>query len=189
MDDHLVLTLLRDRDAGFVRLFEAYRHVVFSVALRICGRWADAEDLTAESFLRAYRALGEYPRGRILALKPRSWLLTITVNLWRNQQRGVARRADCEPLDEAVHDPPDPVLGVERTVLDRETGRELAARLTTLPVNQRAAVVLRHVVDLPIAEIAAILGRPPNTIKSDIARGLSHLRALYPTDALIAPAT
>jgi RNA polymerase sigma factor (sigma-70 family) len=177
-DEHLVRALVHDLDAGFVELFETYRHVVFSTALRITGRWADAEDLTAESFLRAYRALSTYRRDRVLGINPRPWLLTITLNLCRNQHRDAARKPAHEPLEQEAdqaHDPPDPQISVEDTILRRETDRELAILLTALPEDQRAAVVLRHVIDLPVAEIAEILGRPAGTVKSDIARGRRRL--------------
>jgi RNA polymerase sigma factor (sigma-70 family) len=176
-DEHLVRALVHDLDAGFVEMFETYRHVVFSTALRISGRWADAEDLTAESFLRAYRALSNYPQDRILAINPRPWLLTITLNLCRNHQRTAARKP-LEPLEqdpEQAQDPPDPQVSVEETILRRETDRELAVLLASLPDDQRTAVVLRHVIDLPVAEIAEILGRPPGTVKSDITRGRRRL--------------
>jgi RNA polymerase sigma factor (sigma-70 family) len=181
-DEHIVRALVHDLDTGFIEMFETYQHVVFSTALRICGRWADAEDVTAESFLRAYRALSGYRRDQVLALRPRSWLLTIALNLWRNQQRDAARRPVYEPWEQAL-DPPDSRPGVADTVGLRETERELAALLAVLPPDQRAAVVLRHVVELPVAEIATVLGRPAGTVKSDISRGLRRLRELHPTPA------
>jgi len=176
--EHLVGALTEDLDAGFIALFHAYRDVVFSTALRITGRWADAEDLTAEAFLRAYRALAGYRPDRIQALRPRSWLLTIVLNLWRNGQRDAARRPLAVPAEQAP-DPPDP-QDVQRAVNERETDRELAQLLTVLPEDQRAAVVLRHVADLPVAEVAIVLGRPLGTVKSQISRGLHRLRELYP---------
>jgi RNA polymerase sigma-70 factor (ECF subfamily) len=179
-DEQLVRALVHDLDAGFIAMFHAYRPVVFSTALRITGAWADAEDLTAESFLRAYRALSDFPPDRIRALRPRSWLLTITLNLWRNHQRALARRPPPTPLDQAV-DPPDLLADVEQSVGRRESDRELAALLTALPPDQRVAVVLRHVIGLPIAEIADVLGKSEGTVKSQIARGLRRLRALFPT--------
>jgi RNA polymerase sigma-70 factor (ECF subfamily) len=177
-DELIVRALVHDLDAGFIQMFETYQHVVFSTALRICGRWADAEDVTAESFLRAYRALSGYRQDQVLALRPRSWLLTIALNLWRNEQRDAARRPVCESWEQAP-DPPDVRHDVADAVGLRETERELAALLAVLPADQRAAVVLRHVVDLPVAEIATVLGRPTNTVKSDISRGLRRLRDLH----------
>ena len=66
--DRIAAELAADLDAGFAALFEAHQHVLFSTALRICGGWADAEDLTATAFLRAFRALSGYDRERIVAL-------------------------------------------------------------------------------------------------------------------------
>lgn len=186
-DERLVGALVHDLDAGFIELFRTYRPVVFSTALRTTGRWADAEDLAAEAFLRAYRALCGYQPERILALKPRSWLLTILLNLWRNNLRDAARRPTAEPLDRGP-DPADPRADVERAVHERESNRELAGLLTCLPEDQRIAVVLRHVIALPLAEIAEVLGRPQGTVKSQISRGLQRLRALYPQSANLIPA-
>ena len=59
---------------------------------------------------------------------------------------------------------------------------ELLARLAALPANQRLAVVLRHVADLPVPEIAAVMACPEGTARSHVARGLAALRAAYGTD-------
>lgn len=178
-DGAVVAALVDDLDVGFVELFNAHRQSVFSTALRVCGRWAEAQDLTAETFLRAYRALTDYEPDRITALQPRPWLLTITLNLWRNSQRDASRRPATTELDNAP-EPTDEHQDVEGSVLRNETARELSDLLGNLPEEQRIAVVLRHVVDLPIAEIAEVLGRPEGTVKSHISRGLRRLRELQP---------
>jgi RNA polymerase sigma-70 factor (ECF subfamily) len=70
-----------------------------------------------------------------------------------------------------------PAMAVDR----RETKRELAAALLTLTPAVRAAVVLRHVDGLSVAETAEALGRPEGTIKAQVFRGLRELRlALEP---------
>jgi RNA polymerase sigma factor (sigma-70 family) len=174
----VVRALSDDLDTGFAELFGVYQGLVFTAALRLCGRWADAEDLTAEAFLRAYRALCGYETERIAALRPRAWLIKIMMNVWRNSRRTDARKPPPAPLDEAP-EPADPREGVEATAVRHETGGELAELLGRLPEDQRTAVVLRHVVDLPIAEIAAALDMPQGTVKSNISRGLQRLRALH----------
>ena len=178
-DAAVVAALADDLDVGFVELFNIHRQAVFSTALRVCGRWAEAQDLTAETFLRAYRALTDYDTERITALQPRPWLLTITLNLWRNAARDASRRPATTELA-AAPEPTDEHQDVEGSVLRNETARELADLLGTLPEEQRIAVVLRHVVDLPVAEIAQVLGRPEGTVKSHISRGLRRLRELRP---------
>lgn len=178
----VLAALAADLDAGFAELYAAYRTVVFSTALRVSGRRADAEDLTAEAFLRAYRALTSYDDARIAGLAPRAWLLTILLNVWRNDRRTISRRPAATPLD-AAPDPADPDESVEHTAVRHEAGRELAALLALLPDEQRIAVVLRHVDDLPVAEVARVLGCPVGTAKSHISRGLRRLRELHATTA------
>jgi RNA polymerase sigma factor (sigma-70 family) len=180
-DTALLAELADDLDEGFAALYQVHRQVLFSTALRVSGRWADAEDLTAEAFLRAYRALRGYERDRIMALQPRPWLVTILLNTWRNSQRTRARRPIEAPLD-AVTEAPDDTDGPQRLAEGRETRRELAELLLELPEQQRIAVVLRHVSGLTLAEISAVLGTGEGTIKSHISRGLSKLRALRPPE-------
>ncbi|MEV0144742.1 MULTISPECIES: sigma-70 family RNA polymerase sigma factor [unclassified Nonomuraea] len=175
--DPVQKALLDDLDAGFAELYGAYRDVVFSTALRLSGRWADAEDLTAETFLRAYRALAGYDRERVAALRTRPWLLTILMNIWRNCARAKSRKPPPDLREEPV-DAVDPREGVEDAAVRRETGEELAGLLALLPDEQRAAVVLRHVADLPVSEIATVLRIPQGTVKSHVSRGLKRLRAL-----------
>ncbi|RJL32866.1 sigma-70 family RNA polymerase sigma factor [Bailinhaonella thermotolerans] len=158
-------------------LFEAYRGLVFSTALRLSGRWADAEDLTAEAFLRAFRALSGYDADRIGSLRPRAWVMTILMNLWRNQHRDGQRRPLLDLTGEDVEEV-DPGESVEAAAERRETGDELAAMLRRLPDDQRACVVLRHVSGFAVSEIADVLGLPQGTVKSHVSRGLKRLRAL-----------
>ncbi|MBB5075272.1 RNA polymerase sigma factor [Nonomuraea endophytica] len=169
--------LLDDLDEGFGELFNAYRGLVFSTALRLTGKWADAEDLTAEAFLRAYRALADYDQDRISELQPRAWIVTIVMNVWRNCARHKSRKPPPHLFDEPV-ETLDPGEGVEEAALRHETGDELADLLVQLPSDQRAAVVLRHVVDLPVSEIATVMRIPQGTVKSHISRGLKRLRTL-----------
>jgi RNA polymerase sigma-70 factor (ECF subfamily) len=169
--------LLGDLDEGFAELYGTYRCVVFTTALRMSGRWADAEDLTAETFLRAYRALAGYAHDRIAALQPRAWLLTILMNIWRNCVRTRSRKPPPDLREEPI-ETVDPGEGVEEAAVRHEAGDRLAELLGLLPEEQRAAVVLRHVADLPVSEIATVLKIPQGTVKSHVSRGLKRLRAL-----------
>jgi RNA polymerase sigma factor (sigma-70 family) len=169
--------LLDDLDEGFAELYDAHRGLVFTTALRLSGRWADAEDLTAEAFLRAYRALAGYDADRIAALQSRAWLMTILMNVWRNCARTRARKPPPDLHDEPL-ETPDPGEAVEDKAVRRAVGDELHTLLGLLPEDQRAAVVLRHVVDLSVSEIATVLRLPQGTVKSHISRGLKRLRAL-----------
>ena len=172
----LPAALAADRDAAFPHLVRALIDGVYSGALRLTGSRADAEDVTQEAFLRAYRALRAYPPDRIRELRPREWVWAIAANLCRNRARAAARHPGAA-LDPAAL-PADPRPGPEQEALATAGAEALAAHLARLPWAQRAAVVLRHVNGLPYAEVAAALGRPVGTVKADVHRGLRQLRAL-----------
>jgi RNA polymerase sigma-70 factor (ECF subfamily) len=164
MDD-LIASLAADLDLAFPSLVERAGPGLYWGLRRICGDHQEAEDLTQETFIRAYRALGGFDRDRFEELRLSPWLWTIALNLGRNHLRNRSRRPtfvemgehgldDVEPPDTAAWD----------------------ARLSSLPTNQRRAVVLRHVVGMGISEIAEATGRPQGTVKADIHRGLEKLR-------------
>jgi RNA polymerase sigma factor (sigma-70 family) len=188
-DDYALAKLLsEDLDAGFAELIRAYERMMYTLALRVCGVPADAEDIAAEAFLKAYSALRGYNRERLIELRLRPWLVTIQLNVWRNWVRSRARRptaafpgkagaAEGTELELAA-----PGASIEEQVELAETSRELVGLLNQLPTTQRTAIVLRHVIELPVAEIAEILGCPPGTVKSHVSRGLKRLRSLSGLD-------
>ena len=184
--DQLLGRLADDLDEGFVELVRGYQRPVYSVALRLTDQPCDAEDLAAEAFLRAYRALRDFDSERIARLQPRPWLMTIVLNVWRNTVRGRSRRPEQLSLGDLAELESAELDIQARTELN-EQRRELARQVARLPAAQRAAVVLRHVVDLPIPEIAAAMNCPEGTVKSHISRGLRRLRANYLADGQDGP--
>lgn len=164
--DYLADTLATDLDAAFPAVVETMGSSLFWGLRRICGDPEEAEDLTQETFIRAYRALQTYDPGRIRSMKLRPWLWTIAMNLGRNHLRDRSRRpVYVELTTDATATDPEPV---DSAAWDRRLGQ--------LSENQRTAVVLRHVVGMGIPEIAEATGRPAGTVKADIHRGLSRLR-------------
>jgi RNA polymerase sigma factor (sigma-70 family) len=181
VEEQLLLGLVVDLDAGFAAVVRAHERIVYSVALRLTAHPADAEDLAAEAFLRAYRALRGYAAARIRELRIRPWLLTILRNTARNAARDAARRPGPPPAFEPPEDPstsPGVAEQVEQQLAQLEWGRLLGL----LSEAQRVAVVLRHVEGLPISEIAQVLGCRQGTAKSHVSRGLAHLRTLLTND-------
>lgn len=166
MDD-LCIRLASDLDAAFPELVTDLADDVYSGLRRMAGADA-AEDLTQETFIRAYRALQGYEAGRIRDLRLRGWIWTIALNLGRNHARDRDRRPTPVMLEDRFGAPdPEPV---DSAAWDR--------RLAGLAPAQRRAVVLRHVVGLEYAEIAAATGRAEATVRSDVHRGLDRLRRI-----------
>lgn len=164
--DELAAALATDLDGAFPKLVENSGQRVFWGLRRICGNHQEAEDLTQETFIRAYRALGGYEADRIRALQLHPWLWTIALNLGRNHLRDRSRRPTLvEMTVEGSTEDPEPA---DSAAWDR--------RMAELSQAQRTAVVLRHVVGLSIEEISLATGRAEGTVKADIHRGLTRLR-------------
>lgn len=181
MTDDLALRLGHDLEATFPDVVAAYQQAVFTTALRMSGCHEDAADMASEAFLRAYAALRSYPPERVGQLQLRPWLLTIVLNLLRNEARNAGRRPARVGLD-GWAPVADAREGPEEHASRRDGQSRLGALLTELPEAQRSAVVLRHVVGLPYAELAVVMGCPEGTAKSHVARGLERLRAMIPEE-------
>jgi RNA polymerase sigma factor (sigma-70 family) len=176
-DSAVLDTLAGDLDAGYSAFVEAHARDVYSTALRLSGSRAEADDLAQDTFVRAYRALGRFDAERVRSLEARPWLLTITVNLWRNRVRAAARRPRTTSAD-AGPEVADPGPGPAASAEAAEASEALVHLLGKLPEHHRVPVVLRHVVGLSYAEISSVLVCPEGTAKANVARGLSRLRIL-----------
>jgi RNA polymerase sigma-70 factor (ECF subfamily) len=164
-DAEIQRTLISDRDLGFTMLVRRFQPGIYSGARRLTRRHEDAQEVAQDTFLRAYRALDGYDDARIATLRVEGWLWTIALNLCRD--RATRPHRETPGLIEA------PDVSSDTTPIDATSWNRRLARLST---DQRTAVVLRHVVDLPIADIAEATGRPEGTVKADISRGLERLR-------------
>lgn len=190
-DAELLRRLARNVDGAFEPLVLAWQDRLYVLALRLSGNAQDAEEIAQDTFVRAYRALGEYAPERILALRLRPWLYQIAVNLWRNRHRRhqlPTRSLDLRPTATSEGYSPAPSLAEiladadpqiqPETVLERaEMQRLLAQHLTALEPHLRLAVTLRHVEGMSYPEIAALLEQPVGTVKSHAHRGAAQLRA------------
>jgi RNA polymerase sigma-70 factor (ECF subfamily) len=178
--DTLPAALAADLDGSFERLVLEYQARLYAFAFRLTGSPQDAEEITQDAFMRAYRALQGYPADRVRALAPRAWLYQILVNVARNRRRG--RRLHLVPLDgtgdRAGPEPADDERARPEAALEQGERRDELARLVAaLPGRYRAAVILRHIEGLGYGEAAAVLGQPIGTVKANVHRGTRLLRA------------
>ena len=170
-------TLAGDRDA-FGALVSRYHRAVFSIAYRMTGSRAEAEDLCQDVFLRAFRALSRFDRR--LPVAP--WLRRIASNasLNRLRDRGLERRvlAPARADDDQGEPPsaPDGVPGPEEAAMRGQTADRLGRALARLPANQRLAFTLKYVEELTAEEIAAAMEAPRNTVKTWLLRAREALR-------------
>lgn len=156
-------SLVADRHAGFVALVRWSSGDLYRGLVRLTGDRGTAEDLSQETYLRAWSALTGYSDRRVAELKLKGWLWTIAMNRGRSH---LSRRK-----------PPDAEPGRDRSV-EQSVGDadECERLLRLLAPSVRTAVVLRHVVGLSYAEIGELLDKPVGTVKSDVHRALRILR-------------
>jgi RNA polymerase sigma-70 factor (ECF subfamily) len=161
----------QDLDRAFEDLYRAHLRDVYSYAYYRVGNHHDAEDLTEQAFLQAYRhferALAE-SNGRPL----RPWLIRIAHNLASNYPRDRARRPEAA-LD--AIEPPSHPHGTERVVEGREELRLVMDKLGTLSDDRREALIMRFALGMSNREIARALGRTDGATKVLIHRAIRQL--------------
>jgi RNA polymerase sigma-70 factor, ECF subfamily len=152
-------------DTAFESFYRKHVAEVYQYALAVLANSADAEDVTQQTFLNAYRAFqrGERPR------KPHNWLIKIAHNVCRMRWRQSSRRPQEIPL-EHVREPAAPED--QKPSLD-----EVLGALKRLPFNQRAAIVMREVEDRSYSEIADVLGTSVPAVEALLFRARTNLRA------------
>jgi RNA polymerase sigma-70 factor (ECF subfamily) len=148
------------RDA-MERLYRLHWPRAYRAAYLVVHDAAGAEDIAQEAFLAAVRALDRFDRRRPFG----PWLHRIVVNRAIDWARARALRAEVE-ADEALPAPDLAQNGVP----------ELVRRLGPLPPDQRAVIVLRHLLEYTPGEIAELLDLPRGTVNSRLRRGLDALR-------------
>lgn len=158
-------------DADFTELYRAHLRDVYSYAYYRIGNHHDAEDLTEQTFLQAYRHFERAQReSRGRPLRP--WLIRIAHNLAANYYRDRSRKPQTNLEDAGVlatlHDTEDLVEG-------REEVQEVLAGVANLPEDRRDALIMRFALDMDNREIARALGRSDGATKVLIHRAIKQL--------------
>jgi len=171
--------LAGNRDAYRV-LMDRHFCSVMRVAFRITGNEADAEEAAQEAFLRAYNKLPSFRQDSAFS----TWIMRITmntaINLVERRKRDLsyyAPRIADEPssTDDSVR-VADRHAGPEVSLLNREAASLRQAAMSELTPMERTAFTLRHMEDVPIAEIATALNITSNSAKQAVFRAVSKLR-------------
>jgi RNA polymerase sigma-70 factor, ECF subfamily len=154
-----------DRDALDL-LLRRHHGRIHALARRLCGNDADAADATQEALIAIVRGLPRFDQRAAFG----TWAYRVATNACLDELRRRARRPR-----------PDPDAFAAMATTGGDPGDVVSARidvdaaLATLPVEFRAAVVLRDLCALDYAEIAEVLEIPPGTVRSRIARGRAQI--------------
>lgn len=170
--DETLLVLYARGDAEAAReLTDRMLPRALSVATRVLGDRAEAEDVAQEAMLRLWRIAPDWQTGQA---KVSTWLYRVTMNLCIDLQR--KRRGGTVALDDAP-DPADNAPSAAEQLVAKARSDALQDALAQLPDRQRQAVVLRHLEELANPEIAEILGVSVEAVESLVARGKRGLTA------------
>jgi RNA polymerase sigma-70 factor (ECF subfamily) len=179
LDDRILVKRARKGNrAAFQELVERYKRKVYAVALDMTGDHHDAEDISQDVFLKAFRSLPGF-RGRASV---NTWLYRMTVNTCIDRSRKKAWKAmrpkgaliddDIHPQAQGREMLSDPEKELEKALLQRH----IRQALDNLTQRERAVFVLRHYHALPLKEIAECLHVSEGTIKSTLFRALKRLQ-------------
>jgi RNA polymerase sigma-70 factor (ECF subfamily) len=156
---------------GFESIVAAHHAEIRRYLLRVTTRASDADDLSQETFLRAFRAYRRLPDGANV----RAWLFAIATNLGKNHFRGLARRrrayaAAAEGAGAAGGSRP------EEEALMRETRGQVEVIIAGLPLKQRLALVMRKMHDLDYDAIGASLACSAESARAHVFQALRKIR-------------
>ena len=177
-DDQLIERATHGDREAFGQLYEHHAVRVFRHAYFLTGDSSLAEDLTAQTFLKALEAI---PRYQYRGVPFIAWLLRITCNLSINYRKAPKNNGHAQLPD---------TLEAEGTFCSPERSCEIKAdgelvwqEVRKLPCEQRQVIVMRFIDDLGYPDIAQVLGKSVGAVRVIQFRALAHLRHLMDCDA------
>jgi len=169
-DDDGLLQRIGDNDqAAFRMLVERHIDRAYSIALRILGNAADAEDVVQDTFLKVWTHRGRWEEGRA---KFSTWLYLVITNRCIDLRRR-PRGDDMDAVPEPVDPQPDAVSAIQRN----EVTSLLENAIERLPEQQRVAVILSYHEDMSNSEIAEVMNTTVSAVESLLKRGRQQLKA------------
>jgi len=152
-------------------LFVAHVDAVFNVAHRVLWDRSDAEDVVQTTFLKAATRLGQLSDIK----RARPWLLQIA---YREAITVLRKRRDIPTDPSALPDQPSSAPGPADVAINSELAARITAALESMDTKQRLAVVLRDIEELPMREVADVMGIGESAAKMRVSRGREALRHL-----------
>lgn len=173
----IIKECLVGKKEAFAGLVEKYKIMIYNLTYRMTGNSHDAEDLSQETFLRAYRRLEDFN----IQEKFSTWLYTIALNLCRDKarRRKFAFISSEEPVtthEDLYPQIPSKEMSSEEILIAREEEKLMQKAISSLSPKYREVIILRHQQGLSHEEISKILGLPVQTIKVWLHRARKHLK-------------
>ena len=143
---------------------------IYRFCLKLCLEKADAEDLYQQTFLKALETEWTLDWER----NPRALFFSFAHNLWKSGRRKQARRnklAPCSDFDDETETVLHSEESIEEDYLQKELITEIRQIIQTLPEKFQVPLILFYLSDCSIEQIAAIIKKPPGTVKSRLFKG------------------
>lgn len=172
-DAEIVARVLKGDKQSYALLVDAYKGPVFNLAYRMTGSYSDADDLTQETFIRAFQKLHQFQPDK----KFFTWLYTIGVNLIRNHLKEKARDVSRLAASHTVSEP-QAQESREGGTLSEDRMIKLSKIMQELPVDLREAIILKFHQDLTFEEVAAVTGDSLSAVKMRVYRGLEKIKQM-----------
>ena len=165
----IVARVLKGDRQAYALLVDEYKSPIYNLAYRMTGNLEDAEDLTQETFIRAYQYLWRYDTSK----KFFTWLYTLALNLIRNHFKKNKYNKSSEELSANLLADKNP--SPETELIETQ---EISVYLLRLEDESRALLIMKFHQGLTFEEIAQITGKSLSAVKMRIYRGLEKLKEL-----------
>lgn len=163
----------REGDAlAIERLVQTYQQDVYRMALSILDDPDDADDAMQEAFLSALRGLATFRENASL----KTWLFSITINICRSRLKRQKSRSRMQQILQSLFHLRGEQAQPEDEAMKNQADAALWKAIHSLDGKHRIPIVLRYYHDLPVAEIAAMLGVPTGTVHSRLNHAREQLR-------------
>lgn len=157
------------------QIIHEYGDDIYRFCFHLTGSRDEADDLYQDTFVKAIQLRHKLDRSGNI----KSYLMGISVNLWKNRVKKETRRRELIP--EISYEDAQWQVGVQsdplRAVVDQEAGQDVMAAVAGLPDKQRVVVLLHYTQDYPTGEIARILHIPRGTVLSRLAKARQNIRS------------
>ena len=181
MDDlKIIESCLLGNTQMFSQLIDNYKNMIFNLAYRMSNNSQEAEDISQETFLRAYQSLAHFNP----SYKFSTWLYQITLNIIKDKFK--RKEIDYVSLDTSIEtddsefypQPLDYAHNPEQIIDQQEKAQVIQKAILSLPLKYREVIVLRHLQDLSYIEIGNILKLPSGTVKIRLYRAREQLKKI-----------
>ena len=169
IEAEIIAKVLKCDRQAYAMLVDEYKSPIYNLAYRMTANVEDADDLTQETFIRAYQYLWRYdPRKKFF-----TWLYTLAFNLIKNHLRKnkkekLSEKLNASSLTDSNPSPEEKMIG----------DQEISSYLLLLEDELRALLIMKYQQELSLEEIAVITGKSLSAVKMRIYRGLERLKEL-----------